>query len=276
MPQLPIRLIATDVDGTLLDRQGQMPEENLRAIRAAQEKGIVVAISSGRFAENVYILLQNYGLSCPIISINGARLVDENLRLLSAHFMDRQAAWRVRDALDEAGADYFIFGHRMICTSKLDRSHQSELSQKEKVNALGLFYDHGPEAITRCLQEPIYKFFVYDTIPLPPLREELKKLPEIELTQSSPRNIEIMPRGVNKGFGVVSLAARLQIPLAQVMTLGDQENDIPMLSAAGCGVAMGNASPETKAAARYVTDTNQECGFAKAVERFALRPSEAA
>ncbi|MBE5787966.1 MAG: HAD family phosphatase, partial [Clostridiales bacterium] len=99
---LSIRLIATDVDGTMLDSRGMMTDENLRAIQNAQEKGITVAIASGRFAENVYVLLQKYGLSCPIIAMNGGKITDEKLQTHTVHFMDPEAVNAVYDTLARA------------------------------------------------------------------------------------------------------------------------------------------------------------------------------
>ena len=268
---LPVRLIATDIDGTLLSSRGVIPPDNLRAILGAQRSGITVAIASGRFPENAYCLLQSYGLSCPIIGTNGGRIVDENLRLLAEHPMTPQAAMAVQAMLDEAGADYFAFGAKFVCSSNSAMRHHSELSDGEKIMTLGLSYRHGPEAAREsCVHDAIYKFFVCNNVPFPPLREALAKIGGISLTQSGPHNIEVMPEHVDKGQGIRELAALLNIPLSQVMTLGDQENDIPMLRAAGYSVAMGNASPETKAAARFVTDTNDQAGFARAIERFAL------
>ena len=98
MSALPIRMIATDIDGTLLNDHGQLSERNMRAIRAAQARGIVFAISSGRFAENVYAMTQEYGITCPIIGSNGARVLDERLRVISQHPMDGKAARQVLDA----------------------------------------------------------------------------------------------------------------------------------------------------------------------------------
>lgn len=267
---LPIRLIATDVDGTLLNSRGVIPEDNLRAIRAAQEKGVTVAIASGRFPENVYVLLEDYGLSCPVIGTNGAKTTDARLHTLSEHFMLPHAAMDVHDTLTALGADYFIFAHDQICTARQGHFHHTELSQGKRIEALGLSYSHGPEAALACCQGQVQKFFVCDTTPLAPVRAALARIPEIELTQSGEHNIEVMPRGVDKGRGVRDLAAALGIPLSQVMTLGDQENDIPMLRAAGYGVAMGNACPAAKAAARFVTGINDESGFARALERYAL------
>ncbi len=267
----PIRLVATDMDGTLLASGGILPEDNIRAIRAAQEKGVVVAIASGRFVENAYIVLQEHGLRCPIIGANGAETVDENLRPLSEHFMDPAAARRVHDVLTAAEADYFIFARRAVCTARQSNPHHSELSDGEKITALGFTYLHGPQAAWECCQKPVHKFFVCNNhVSLAMLREQLSQIPGIELTQSAETNIEIMPTGIDKGMGVKDLARSLGVPLAQVMTLGDQENDIPMLRVAGYGTAVANASPATKAAARYITADHDACGFARALEKYVL------
>lgn len=267
----PIRLIATDVDGTLLNSQMIIPERNLRAIRAAQEKGITVAISSGRFPENVYVLLQDYGLRCPIIGTNGADVIDENLNRLSETYISPEAALRTLNELIHLGSDYFMFARQAICTSRATRKHHSELSFGDRIRALGFTYYHGPEeALMLANQGIAHKIFVCNNVPLDPVRETLGNIPGIALTQSSANNIEVMPCGVDKGIGVKALADALGIPMEQVMTLGDEGNDIPMLRAAGCGIAMGNGSAEAKAAAKYVTDTHDNCGFAKAVERYAL------
>lgn len=270
MASLPIRLIATDVDGTLLDSRGKIPPENLRAIRAAQEKGIIFAIASGRFPENVYVLLQDVGLSCPIIGTNGANNMDEHRHVLSQHFLPSYIALQVMELLNRHGADYFIFNPALICTSSTARLHHSELSYKEKLDPLGVLYTHGLEAALECCRGPVQKFFVCNNVPLAGLREELKTIPGILLTQSSPSNIEVMPEGIDKGQGVRDMAEAYGIPLSQVMTLGDEENDIPMLRIAGYGTAMGNASAKAKAAARYITDTNDNFGLAKAIKKYAL------
>lgn len=268
---MPIRLIATDVDGTLLNNSGVIPERNLRAIRAAQQKGITVAISSGRFAENVYVLLEDYGLRCPIIGVNGAEVVDENLHLLKERTMTVEASRRVLDTLLRLGADHFMFASRAICTNTAQRLHHSELSYGDRIRALGFTYYHKPQdAWAIAEQGKVHKFFVCNNIPLAAVREALQGIPDIYLTHSSAYNLEVMPAGVDKGLGIRDLAEALGIPLSQVMTLGDEDNDISMLRIAGYGVAMGNGSQEAKAAARFITATNEDCGFARAIERYAL------
>jgi len=267
---LPIRMIATDVDGTLLNSSGIMPEDNIAAIRKAQEMGIVVAIASGRFIENAYLLLQEYHLSCPIIGVNGGKIVDENRNVISSRFMDQDTAVQVYQILKAAECEFFIFGRDALCTVSAKRVHHSELSQGEKVRKLGYGYTRGWDAAEECIQNPVHKFYVCDNGFLKDLRERLSVIPNTLLTQSGEYNIEVMPLGVDKGYGISEYARILDIPVSQVMAIGDQENDIPMLQAAGYGVAMGNASAETKAAARYITETNDRCGFARAIEALAF------
>ncbi len=271
MAPCPIRLIATDIDGTLLNSALQIPDRNLRAICAAQEKGITVAISSGRFPENVYVLLQDYGLRCPIIGTNGADVVDENLNRLSETFIAPESAMSALEELIRLGSDFFMFARQAVCTSRETRRHHSELSFGDRIRAMGFTYYHGPkEAAMLAGQGLAHKFFVCDNVPLELVRAALRDMPGIDLTQSSACNVEVMPCGVDKGVGVRALADSLGVPMAQVMALGDEGNDLPMLRVAGYGVAMANGSAEAKAAARFITDTNDNCGFAKAIEQYAL------
>ena len=270
MKDMPIRLIATDIDGTLLNSRGEMPERNRQAILSAQEKGITVAIASGRFPENVYILLEKYGLSCPIIGDNGGRITDEKLRVLWERPMEIAAAQSVLEVLLAFGSDYFIFGGKSIGTSSETVVHHSELSQGDRMRDLGFRYYHGPEQARELVRQPVHKFFVCDNVPLEPVRAALQAVPGISLTRSGVHNMEVMPFGVDNGSGIRDFAALLHLSMDQVMALGDEENDIPMLKAAGYGVAMGNGSDAAKAAARFVTDTHDQCGFAKAIEKYAL------
>ena len=270
---MAIRMIATDVDGTLLNSRGEIPAENVKAIRDAQEKGIIVAIASGRFAENVYVLLEKNGLRCPVIGVNGGSTADENLKPLFEHTMDPAAVDAVRRLLEEENAQYYIFARKKIGASEGASGKHRELSDTERIRSLGFTYTSGTDESWDA-DSPVYKFFVGNSIPLPPLREKLRNVPGIEVTQSWFDNIELMPAGVDKALGVRELAGHYSIGMRDVMTCGDQENDIPMLRTAGLGVAMGNASEETVRAADVMTDTNDRCGFAKAVRRYALGTAE--
>lgn len=267
---LPIRLIASDVDGTLLSSQGIITKENIDAIHAAQEKGIVFAIASGRFPENVYVRMHQYGIHCPIIGVNGCHITDENLRTIHTSSMPPQAAREVMDVLFDAKADFFMFNEHSLCTSHAGMPHHSEVSSPDEIKALGFRYFHGKEEMLSSVNMPVQKYYICEGTRGDPLWKRLEQIPGIALTQSGDHNIEVIPAGVDKATGVAALADHYHIPLSQVMTLGDHENDIPMLAAAGWGVAMGNGTANAKAAARYTTKTNDENGLAHAIRCLAL------
>ena len=270
MPDHPIRLIATDLDGTLLDSRGIIPDRNIRAIRAARERGVAVAVATGRFPENAYLKMEDFGLRCPVIGVNGARTLDENLRQLTEHVMDPAAAERVLETVLSFGAECFMFAHRAICTCREGGQHHSELSQKSRVEAMGFTYYHGIREARMMASKPVHKFYIRNSVPLTSVREALEQIPDIQITQSGECNIEVMPKGIDKGLGIREYAGILGVPMDCVMALGDECNDIPMLEAAGWSVAMGNACPAARDAARFVTGTNDQCGFAQAVERLVL------
>lgn len=271
LTEKPIRLIASDVDGTLLNSRGEISPENLAAIRAAQEAGIVFAIASGRFPENVYVRIRPYGLSCPIIGINGCHITDEHMQPLFTAAMEQAAAEEVMQVLFDANAEFFLFTTHAICTSHVDLPHHSEVSNPDEIKALGFSYFHGQQEMKACLNQPVHKFYICEGNPSHPLWHRLNQIPGIALTQSGDNNIEVIPAGVDKARGVYELARHLGISMDQVMTLGDHENDIPMLTAAGYGIAMGNATDNARKAARFITDTNDRHGLAKAIYTYALK-----
>ena len=130
----------------------------------------------------------------------------------------------------------------------------------------------GEEAVRRALEGRVNKFVCIEEDPerLHALGRRLETLPGLEITSSWADNYELMPRGVSKGRAVQELAEQMGIGPDQVMTLGDFDNDLSMIEYAGFGTAMGNASPRVKAAAKYVTLTNDEDGVAAAIRKFVL------
>ena len=174
------------------------------------------------------------------------------------------------DVLYEYKADFFMFNTHSVCTSHKDLPHHSEVTRPEDIKALGFTYYHGREEMLACVETPVHKYYICEGYRDDPLWKRLEKIPGIALTQSGNSNIEVIPAGVDKATGVRMLAKHYGIPMEQVMTLGDHENDVPMLQAAGYGIAMGNGTESAKAAARFVTDTHDNHGLAKAIRKWAL------
>ena len=270
-----IRLVAADMDGTLLNDASEVSQGNTRAIHAAQEKGVIFAICSGRFPENAAITARDGGLECPIIALNGGCITERTYGdLIVAHPMPPDTALTVFHMLEEIGALFFLFGRKTVITRKANHVHHSQTKYGSRlISEAGVSYHFGLDACRRALEEDVFKYYVY-TAPgfasLETIRGRLQGVSSIQLTQSSNTNIEIMPPGIDKATGLKELADYHGIPLSETMALGDQDNDIPMLLEAGLSVAMENAEPHVKAIAKVVTASNTQDGVAKALYDYVL------
>ena len=272
---LPIKLIAVDLDGTLLNHQGEISKVNSVAIQDAQKQGIRVAICTGRAPEIAGLMIRDAGLDCPILGINGAIIAETPLGPhFIRHFMAQDTAHRLFEILEKNPFEYCVFGEQSITMRTEGLNHFTvapfgdRLAKETKQTA-----SSGLDGIIASLEQNVCKFVVWEyKVPgdMQVLREEIESVENIELMQSWSNNIEIMPKGVNKGTAVQEFSAYCRIPLSQVMTIGDQENDLSMLLIAGYGVAMGNATDEVKASVKYVTDTCENDGVAKAIYNIAL------
>ena len=260
-----IRLIAMDMDGTLLGRErGVIPPVNLQALQAAQARGIRLCLASGRAPDDAGFHAVDAGLSMHIIALNGGVMLMEPLGpVISSRHIPADAAHRVYRLIQQARLPFALFSDHDVALSR-----PSDYTGLMK-DVWGTFMDR-EGGLSR-----VSKFVVTslsDPALLPPLRAQIEALcPEVEVTSSWIDNIEINPRGVNKGAALAALAERLGIPMAQVMAIGDNDNDVSMLQAAGVGVAMGNATPAALAAADYVTLPCLEDGVAAAIRVLALK-----
>lgn len=275
----PIRLIAMDMDGTLLspDHRSISPACQA-ALRDAQATGIRLALVSGRLPDDAACFTHDLGIETDVLGLNGAALLHgfggevELLGTLASAtargvFAMLRATGRVFTMF--SGND-ILFTRDTITAEEIGHycgTHFGREDSRCRVH-VGM---HGAE---RMIARGVCKFVIIrrdDPRALAALREQLlAAFPDIETSASSDHSLEINALGTNKGSGLRRLADSLGIPMAQVMALGDAGNDLPMLTAAGVGVAMGNAAPEVLAAARYVTASNAEDGVARAIERLAL------
>ena len=276
-----IRLIAMDMDGTLLGRErGVIPPVNLQALRSAQARGIHLCLASGRAPDDASFHAYDAGLPMHIIALNGGVILLEPLGpAVSSRHIPEAVARRVYGLIQQAGLPFALFSDHDVALSR-PSAYTGQLKE-----AWGTFMDReggrtrvitAPDAVEPRLAR-VSKFVVTSiTEPelLLPLREQISALcPKVEVTSSWIDNIEINPRGVNKGAALTTLADTLGIPMTQVMAIGDNDNDVSMLEAAGFGVAMGNATPAALAAADYITLPCLDNGVAAAIRALALGES---
>lgn len=283
------KLLATDLDGTLLNEQKEIDVENIQAIQEYRQKGGRVVICSGRSPLSTRWIANSIGLEGePIIAYNGAIILDENGEiseqavfehdhLLSfwklceeegvyAHFYEgdtllvpAETKWNKNwienniPALEKTGgraADLEIF--RGKCqVKKVDDFYQYIKSNQPEITKIAVFDDDG-------------KLVDFSKV----IAEQVEGL---EISSSlNFLNLEISPSGVSKASSLIKLSEKYDIPISQIAAIGDNFNDSLMLSAAGLGIAMGNAPEEVKAIADQVTGSNQEAGVAQAIRRYLI------
>ena len=272
-----IRLIAMDMDGTLLASDGRtIPRENVRALRRAAEKGICLALATGRLPDDAGFFALDAGLPMRILAVNGSVRVDAPLGAVSAvRFIPEPTARAIAGMIRACGLRFSIFSVHEVAFSSMPpdiaaarRSQGTYLDRPGGRTRLSLDGSRIEALLSR-----VNKFSVIcpDAERLARLRARvLSEIAGADVTSSWYDNLEIIPGGVNKGSAVAELAASLRIAPEEVMAIGDQDNDIPMIAGAGIGVAMGNASPAARAAADRIVGTNDQGGVAQAIEALAL------
>ena len=270
-----IRLICLDMDGTLLDDDhATVPPRNVAALRAAAERGAAVTIASGRAWSLLRAVDAQIGVTRYAVLSNGAVVLDVTTgEWLYRRPMDPNARRTILTLLLDWGLPFEVYceGENYIQADRTEQVVGSALSP-EFAQVLRSV-SHFPEDLNAALEgKAVEKIHIFH-VP-PERRQELLDVVEacgpLAVTTSFGENMELTAPGVNKGSAVQALCVRLGLEPNQVMAFGDAGNDLELLGWAGWSFAMGNASDEAKATARYLTGTNREGGVGMAVEQYLL------
>ena len=262
-----ISLVLADVDGTLVTEEKVLTTRARSAVRALHEVGIRFAITSGRPPLGMAMLFDALELETPIAGFNGGLFVKRDLAILEQKTVPANVAAQAIDLIREHGLDPWVYsGNDWLITRsgaphvareawtvkfepKVVTSFGGVLHQVAKI--VGVSDDH--ERVRRCEADAQAAFGRRATA-----------------NRSQPYYLDITNKDANKGAVVDYLSRHLDVPTEQIATIGDQANDVLMFTRSGFSIAMGNASGEVKAQAAAVTDSYNEEGFAKAMERFIL------
>lgn len=270
-----IKLIAMDLDGTLLDSTKSLPAGNKDAIEKYAAAGIEFAFCTGR-VKNELTPISN-ALPCVkyAITCNGAYVRDlVNDKEVSKDLLPMEMVRPVYKLLKEKGyammfelqADGVVYAQKSCIQHPecygVDYIRQLIQETRVPVEDMGEYLEQRGKAVGK-----VNIFF-----PEPNIRSQafhdLKNFP-YDFSYSEPSNLEINKHGVHKGLGLKNLAEYLHLSLEKVMAIGDNYNDVALLKTAGCSVAMANSPEDVKQYAMYTTAGNDELGVAKAIERFA-------
>ena len=285
-----IKLLALDLDGTLLNSRGEVPHENREAIRAAEDAGVLVTIATGRRFRDGRPVGIELGLNAPLVTHNGALLkFADSLKTVASSLLATETAREIVRVGKEFGGDALVSadpqGKGTLLYDRL--SDDNVPLQKYVTWSKRLHGTEAEEAVMHVgdLNEVLHKHEVIHisfsgscdrmSEMTDVLREELGDTVTL-LSTIYPRLdftlIDILPPDASKGKGVEKLALLNGLEPENVMAIGDNFNDIEMLEYAGTAVVMGNADPNLLERGEfYTTDTNEEHGVAKAIERFILR-----
>ncbi|MDR1012839.1 MAG: Cof-type HAD-IIB family hydrolase [Lactobacillales bacterium] len=280
-----IKLIASDMDGTLVNGQLEISDENTEAIKAAQKRGILFCIATGRDYREASIPLLKQKITCPIITLNGAHLFDETGKTIGLSAIDNKIIhqlWEIFKAKSvyvELMTNQGVFGqdakkrlHYFIAYIGETMPHLTHQQALEMAHIyLDHFHLHHVENVLAVADRKdieVLKIFVADDNlqTLKQITKEIKTtLSKLVITSSGAYNIEINHKNAQKGIAVLKLAQKYHIKPTAIMTLGDSLNDVSMLKLAQISVAMGNAHPEIKKIATRITTSNENSGVAAAI-----------
>ncbi len=265
--QGPVSLVIADVDGTLVTEDKILTPRAREAVAALDRSGIAFAVTSGRPPRGMAMLIEPLDLRTPISGFNGGIFVTPDLKTIEEHPLTPEAAHRAVDLILRHGLDVWVYSGRDWLVRDPQAPHVAREQWTVKfaptvvadltpalsraVKIVSVSDDH--DAAVRCERD---------------LQGALGA--DASAARSQPYYVDVTHPDANKGTVVAALSRFLSVPPERIATIGDMPNDVLMFRQSGLSIAMGNASPEVKNAADVVTDSYNEDGFAKAMERLML------
>jgi Cof subfamily protein (haloacid dehalogenase superfamily) len=266
-----IELLALDLDGTLIDETMMVSDRARRAVARAQQKGVIVTLATGRMLASTAPFARDLGIEAPLICYQGGVIqAPGSEEPLYRATMDPDL---VREVLAwQATSDWHMVLYADDALFIAEQRH-SERYYRDLLGENLRWVDDLASVLEQHV--PVKFLFIAEPVRADEIEIALRQRFEgqVEIVRSHANFVEGNPLGVSKGDALRRLAQTLGIPQDRVMAIGDQGNDVSMISWAGLGVAMGNSSPAAKAVAAWVAPPLSQNGAAVAIERFIFGPA---
>jgi Cof subfamily protein (haloacid dehalogenase superfamily) len=264
----PIRMLIADVDGTLVTQEKVLTKRAADAVLRLHDAGVQFSVTSGRPPRGMAMLIDPLKLTQPLAAFNGGVLIKPDLAtVVDQKFLPAGVPEKVIEAIENHGLDVWVYTDigwfvRDPSAAHVDREQWTVkfppsvvktfaglLGRAAKVVGVG----DDLERVAKCEKDVQQAGGTH-----------------ISAARSQPYYLDVTHPQANKGGVVLAMSKLLNIPAAEIATIGDMPNDVLMFEKSGVSIAMGNASSEVQASATYVTSTNEEEGFANAIEKFVL------
>lgn len=258
-----VALVVSDVDGTLLTKNKILTDGARNAVQRLHDAGIAFTIISSRPIIGMRFLIEPLGITLPVGAFNGSSIVDPQMKPVEQHLISASAAKRSLDVLNEFGVDIWLFTNEKWLT----RNGNGEYVSHEKLAIRTdptLVADFTPYLSAAC------KIVGSSSDPALLQRCETTMQQALGTLATAVRSqsyyLDVTPPGCDKGTFVEAIAGRLGISTDVVATIGDMQNDLAMFRKSGVSIAMGNATDDVKRLATHVTRSNEDEGFAGAID----------
>ena len=286
------RLIAIDLDGTLLNSYGEVSEKNKQAIKYAIEKGVEVVIASGRIGDSIENIANEIGANRYYISGNGSMLYNmEEKKIEYENFIEKEKILELIKICDENSIYYNIYTEDMVITKALKynvafynyENSKKSTEKKTNINIVQNVYEY----VKQLKEVKFLKMTVCDEckIIFSSIIKKMKSIKDIDILEISHMSRKIIKEGTNenqieyfyteitkkdtdKWNAILKILEKKNIKSEQVITIGDNINDEKMIKNAGLGVAMGQSNPKIKEISNVVTNDNNSDGVAAIINKY--------
>jgi len=263
-----IRLVLADVDGTLVRSDKSLSERSVAAVGALRAAGIRFAITSGRPPRGMEMLVEPLALASPIAAFNGGLIVEPDLSVVENHAVPDSLVPRTVELLESYGLDAWLYRGADWLVRDPDGPHvDREAHTVQFAPTVVASFDGVETGVAKIVGVSDD----HDAVAAAEQQAHVELGDHVSASRSQPYYLDVTHPQANKGAVATFLSTFFGIPHEEIATIGDMPNDVLMFSRSGLSIAMGNADREVQRAARRVTTSNDDDGFAHAVERFILR-----
>ena len=262
-----ISLVISDVDGTLIDRQKELTPRTIAAVKQLQQANIPFTVTSARPPYGLNMIIDTLQLQHPIGAFNGGAILTPNLEIINRTALPADIIPEVIAAIESYNLDIWLLSDRHWYVKDLNGYHVAHHSDT-------LQFEPTSIASNDDIKDEIVKIVGvssdYDAVARGEKAMQKQFGNRLSASRSQAYYLDITHPNANKGTAVDRLAEYFKIPVTEIITIGDNCNDVYMFARSGISVAMGNAIPEVQQKATYVTASNENEGFAKAIEQYVL------